>query len=103
MTQRTKSQNNSMHMLFQAVADTLNDSGIEMEVVLKTIDVPWNKITVKEIIWRSIQKKQLLKQSTTQLDTKNVNEVYETFNRYLAKWGVSIPFPSINEQLNKER
>lgn len=59
------------------------------------MDVDWNEHRVKELIWRQAQKKILGKQSTTELQKQmDIDEVYETINRWLASMGVeSVPFP----------
>jgi hypothetical protein len=97
--QRTAQQNRALHKYFELMADALNEAGLDMRVVLKPeVDIPWNKITVKEYLWRPMQKAQLDKKSTTELTTLEINEVFETMNRHLSskfgKWSVHIPFPS---------
>ena len=81
------------------LADELNDSGLDMKKVLKPgVDIPWTKSSIKEYIWRPIQEVQLSKKSTTDLTTKEIDEVFETINRHLGeKFGVHVPFPSIDE------
>ena len=72
--QRTLTQNRALHLYFQLVADTLNDAGLDMRVVLKPeIDIPWSKNTVKEFLWKRIQEIQLRKASTTELTTKEID------------------------------
>jgi len=95
--QRTPKQNNSMHLYFQQVADHLNEQGLDMRTVLKPgIDIPWTKDTVKEFIWKPVQDKMLFKNSTTELDSDEVNDVYATIQRMLAeKHGVDVPFPEM--------
>ena len=102
--QRTLKQNSALHIFCQLVADELNLAGLDMPTVLaKSADIPWSKDTVKELIWRPIQKAQLLKQSTTELDTKEPGQVFETTTKFLSEFGVYVPWPSIEEQINKER
>lgn len=98
---RTKQQNKALHVLFQLLADTLNDNGLDMKKTLKPeVDIPWTAIAAKEFLWRPIQRAQLGKQSTTELTTKEIDEVFETINRHLGeKFGVHVPFPSIEELL----
>lgn len=101
---RTGRQNRALHLYFTMVADCLNDAGMDMRTVLKPgIEIPWNKGSVKEYLWRPIQKMQLQKQSTTELDTKEIDLVYDTLNRHLARFGVHEPFPSIEEIMNRLR
>lgn len=60
--------------------------------------------TIKEYLWRPIQEAQLQKKSTTQLDTTEINKVYETLNRHLGeKTGVHIAFPSFDVYLDYGR
>ena len=101
---RTKQQNKALHVYFELIATTLNDAGLDMREVLKPeVDIPWSKNTVKEFIWRPIMRLQLGKRSTTQMTTKDIDTVYDTVNRHLAKHGVHEPFPSIEQiMLNEE-
>lgn len=96
--QRTLQQNRALHKLFELVAESLNTSGLEMRTVLQqSPSVPWRKETVKELIWRPLQEALVQKYSTVDLNRAEVNEVYETFNRFLGEMGVSEPFPSVEQ------
>jgi hypothetical protein len=97
--QRTLHQNRALHKLFGMLAETLNESGNDMRKTLKEgVDIPWNSDTVKEYLWRPIQKAQLQKDSTTELTTKDIDAVFETLNRHLGeKLGIHTPFPSVEE------
>lgn len=56
--------------------------------------IDWTPETVKEYLWRPVQKLQVQKESTTELTTKEVSEVWETLNRFLGeKHGLHVPFP----------
>ena len=62
------------------------------------VDIPWNGKTIKDYLWRPIQKAQLQKQSTTELTTKDIDVIYETLNRFTSeKFSVHVPFPSEEE------
>lgn len=96
MTQRTDQQNKALHLYFRLVADALNGAGLTVQETLKhQMDIEWNPHRVKELIWRQAQKKILNKESTKDLSKQmEIDEVYETINRWLASMGVeSIPFP----------
>lgn len=97
MEKRTTKQNRALHLYFTMVADALNLSGLDMKKVLKPeVDIPWNGGTIKEYLWRPLQKAQLQKESTTELTTKEIDLVFDTLNRFLGeKWGIHEPFPSI--------
>jgi hypothetical protein len=103
-SKRTTRQNKALHVLFSLLADELNTQGLDMRRTLKPeIDIPWNQQTVKEFLWKPIQQAQVRKKSTTELTTKEVDEIFETINRHLAdKFGVHVPFPSIDDVLIKK-
>ncbi len=92
---RSDQQRKAIQKYCRQVADTLNDAGLDMRVVLKPeVEIPWTMDSVKTHMWKGIQEAMLGKDSTTQLDTGEVSQVYEVMNRHLAKHGVSVPFPS---------
>lgn len=105
LKQRTTQQNRALHKYFSLVAEALNDAGLDLRKVLKPeIEIPWSAETVKNYLWRSVQQAQLNKESTADLTTKEIDLVYDTLNRFLSeKFGISEPFPSIEEIINKQR
>ena len=94
--QRTVIQNRALHLYFELLAIELNNAGLDMKKVLKpSIDISWTKENVKEYLWRPIQEALKLKKSTTELTSKEVNEVYEILNRHISeKFGIHQFFPS---------
>ena len=96
MSNRTKQQNKALHKYFEIVAETLNNAGLDMRVVPKEeIEIPWSKETIKDFLWRPIQRAYLQKRSTTQLDTKDIDEIYDILTKHLGeKFGVFVEFPS---------
>lgn len=103
--QRTLKQNRALHLLFTHLADELNDAGFDMRKTLKPeVEIPWNGKTIKEYMWRPVMKAQLRKESTTELNTKEIDSVFETINRHLGeKFGLHVPFPSIETLMMKGR
>lgn len=101
--QRTPLQNRALHLYFQLVADALNNAGLEKAVVLKGMEIPWSKDSIKDDLWRPIQKALLGKESTTELNTKEIDEIFDVLNRHLAKFGIHEEWPSIEEIMNKLR
>ena len=97
--QRTSLQNRSLHLFFTLLATELNDAGYDMKKVLKpSIDISWTKENVKEYIWKPVQEAMNLKKSTTELTTKELQEVWEVINRHLGeKFGVHVSFPSVEQ------
>jgi hypothetical protein len=94
--ERTKLQNRALHLYFTLLADELNGSGADMKVVLKPeIQIPWDGKSIKEFIWRPVQKAALGKESTTELRTNELQTVWEIINRHIGEaHGVHVPFPS---------
>jgi hypothetical protein len=91
---RTLLQNRALHKYFSLVADALNNGGYDMKTVLK-VNVQWTPITIKEVIWKSVQNALLNKRSTTNLLKKDVDLVYDNVNKILSdKYQISVPFPS---------
>ncbi len=103
--QRTQQQNSSLHLFYTQLAEALNDAGLDMRKTLKpSIDIPWDSRTIKEYLWRPIQKAQIGKESTASLSTQDINKIYNTLNRHLGEtFGIYVPFPSIDTLLDQQR
>lgn len=100
---RTLTQNRALHLWLSQLAQTLNDAGLDMKRVLKTeVDIPWTQESAKEFLWRPIQQVMLSKKSTTEAETSEYNQVYETLSLHLMQ-KFSIPelprWPSLETQL----
>jgi hypothetical protein len=93
---RTLQQNKAMHKYFRSLADALNAAGLDMKKVLKPhIDIPWTPESVKRQLWIPVQEAMLEKDSTTALETHEVDKIYKTMSRHLSeKFGVNVEFPS---------
>lgn len=100
MDKRTLAQNNAMHKFFEMLANDLNNAGLDMRRTLKPgVDIPWTPATVKTHLWKPIQDAMLEKESTTELTTKEVNQVYEVLIRHLGeKFNITTEFPHIPEE-----
>lgn len=88
-----------MHKYFEMLAQALNDAGLDVQHTLaKPIELPWSELLVKELIWRQVQAVCTGKQSTADLDTPEVDEIYRIIDRHLAQThGISVAFPSWND------
>jgi len=94
---RTPAQNNALHLYCQLVAEALNDAGYDMKLTFEQIhaEIPWTKESVKEVIWKPIQKAMTTKVSTTELNTIEPSKVYEAINRILGeRFGVHVTWPN---------
>lgn len=103
--QRSDRQNRALHLYFKFIAQELNLHGLDMKKMLfhHDVEIPWNPTTVKEYLWRPIQRVQLLKESTKELTTADVDKVLETVIRLLARQGLQVEFPSIETLMYKKR
>lgn len=94
---RTNQQNRALHLFCKILAEELNMAGLDMKVVLKPhIAIPWTPISIKEHLWRPIQKAMTGKESTTELDKQlEIDKIHEVLMRELAlAFHIEyIPFP----------
>jgi len=100
---RTSQQNRALHLYYRLLADALNDSGYDMRATIRQeIDIPWTPTTIKEHLWRPIQQRYLRERSTTKLETKDIDKVYDILNKVLAeRTGVHVPFPCIDNIIHE--
>ena len=96
---RSGQQNNALHLYFSLLAKDLNDKGLDMKAVMKpTVDIDWETHTVKKYLWKPIQELVMGEESTTKLQGKDIDKIYDTLNRHFANTpklnSISIPFPS---------
>jgi hypothetical protein len=94
--QRTIKQNSSVHLYCDHLATALNDAGflIKESFFNKEIELDWNMERVKTRLWKPAQVGLFNKESTTELETGEVSEVYDTLNRFFAdNFKIHVPFP----------
>ncbi len=93
---RTDPQNSSMWLWLTQVAKICNDSGIDMVLFLEKLngeaEIPVTKNSLHERFWKPILKHMTNKESTTQMDTKEPDVIYQTACRILSNsLGVTPP------------
>ena len=73
-----------------------------MQKVLEhVVSIPWTPASVKECLWREIQKIMTTKKSTTELTTDEITKIYDVLNLFISEnFHVHIPFPSEEERLD---
>jgi len=94
--QRTSAQNRALHKWCQECAVELSNAGITVQAFVKDLEADFTMETVK-MMWRAFAKAKYGKESTTELTSKQINEVYDECNRHLAKFEIHLPFPSQEE------
>lgn len=98
MTQRTPQQNKSLHKLFSMYAEQLNDAGYDQKAILekKVLPTPNTMESIKGI-FKAVQAAMYPtdgKISTTDLDTKQIQQVYIVLDKFIAEnFGISIEWP----------
>ena len=100
---RTFLQNSSLHKYLSLLADKLNDAGFDIRKVLEAMregfTISCTGENLKETVWRPMQQALFNIESSTQLDTKQVSEVYENVNRFTAeRFGVTQEWPDRHTQ-----
>lgn len=98
---RTSQQNRALHKWFIELSETLNEIGMEQQLTIGTIDVPWTPELVKSM-YKKIARAQFDKGHTSELTTKELMQVSETLNRVLADKGIHVDFPSIESLIYKQ-
>ena len=94
MTQRTDQQRKAIEVYCREVAKAMNDAGHTVQTAF-TADVDISQDNIKQNMFKVVMKKLYPnKESTTELETHEVTDVYENMNRITAeRYGVSMQFP----------
>ena len=94
---RTTLQNKAIHKYCSLLAEDFNNAGLDMLTVLKVkSSTSWTMLSVKDVIWRSIQEAMFPeKTSTTQLETGEVGQVYQQIAKHLSEnFNITQSFPN---------
>ena len=95
---RTSRQNSALHKYFEFISNELNDLGLEFQhngLNDNVFSMRYTPTLVKEFVWRPIQLTLFNIESTTKLDTKQMNEVIDVITKFFGERGIVLPFPSI--------
>lgn len=105
---RTDQQRKSIEVYCRHLAEALNKAGYYQKALLekKAIEVPNTQESIKQHVIKAIMQAYCYdeegnpKTSTTQLETTEVNKIYDIANRFFAENFdmPHIPFPSDEEQ-----
>jgi hypothetical protein len=86
-TNRTISQNKALHLLFTHISNYCIETGIDQKAIVSQLDnysIPTTPQVIKEI-WRSIQISVTGKTSTKDLNKKEIDQVYDVFNKFISE------------------
>jgi hypothetical protein len=100
MTLRTDKQHRALFKYLGDLANELNQAGVDQRMFidhLKGWEIPITKDFL-HMVWKLKQGKMFLTDSTTQLTTAQVSQMYDTINMFVStEFGVSTAFPSMEE------
>lgn len=97
---RTSQQNRALHKFFAIISEQLNEMGMEYHYFgLKgqELTMMYTPTIVKELVWKPIQKALFDIDSTTKLNTKQMNDVIDVLTKFFGERGVEIEFPNIEQ------
>lgn len=91
---RTGKQNAALHVFCRLLAEALNERGITFNQFFKEgYQVPWSGDIVKENVWRPMQRAVCGVESSTELTTTQLSEIYDPLNDKLADFNIHVPWP----------
>lgn len=96
---RTSKQNRALHLYFRFISDELNNLGLEFNYQGLRVDNLSSRYTehiVKEFIWRPIQIALFDVESTSKINTIQMNEIIDVITKHFAEKGIYLSFPSID-------
>jgi len=88
-------QRRALHLYFRLLSEALNDAGFTIKTVMKKDwDSSWTMELVKELIWKKFLSVKYGKDSTTEMTTVQVTEIFDDININLGeKLGITVDFP----------
>ncbi len=90
---RTAHQNRALHAYYQRLSKALNEGGYTFEQVIDKPTITWPPEIVKNNLWRKIQVSMTGKNSTRDLSTAEVGQIYEAMNSWLgSNLGIHVAF-----------
>lgn len=94
---RTLKQNRALHLFFRFISNELNELGIEFNYQGLNGDYStrYTENIVKNFIWRPIQVALFDIESTTKLNSEQINEIIDVLICWFSNKGVHLDFPSI--------
>jgi hypothetical protein len=94
---RSSLQNASLHKMFSDIASQLNEIGHTFNYTGfkgNNLELMYTGTLIKETLWRPIQIALFDIESTTQIDTNQLNKILDIITNHFAKMGLQVVFPS---------
>lgn len=105
--QRTPKQRKAIEVYCREVADALDREGHTLQNVvaqIKKAEIRPTQENIKEVVFKPIAKVLFSVESTTELDTTQVDRVYEVMNKWLGdNFEIHVPFPTIHSILEQKQ
>ena len=101
---RSITQNSALHLYFTFIAYELNNLGLEFHyqgLVVENLTSRYTVNNVKEYVWKPIQRTMFNIESTTKIDTKQINQIIDVLTKFFGDRGVVLEFPSFESLTNK--
>lgn len=97
MDTRTLQQNRAYWKWCKSISETLNDSGLYVNDILK-LETKWSKDKIHSNIMLPVIKSLYNKESTTKLNKKEYDEIIDTVINAFSQKGIQIPnFPYLEQ------
>lgn len=103
---RTQQQNRALHLFYGFISDELNEIGLQFQyhgIKGAIMELKYTPDLVKNFIWRPIQIAMFETESTTKIDTKQMNEIIDIIINFFAERGIVLSFPSIETLIENEQ
>ena len=93
---RSSQQNRALHKLFSMLSDQLNELGETYKYLWldEVIELSFTPELIKESLWRQIQIALFNKQSTTELNTTEINQIIDILALKFSEWGIPVNMPN---------
>jgi hypothetical protein len=99
---QTRTQQNALHLWAEQWAEMLNAEGHTVRATLRDDwDTIWSKELFKELVIKKLAKAMYGKKSTTQLTSKDIDQIFDVVTKNLSEYGF-VPFPSEEDVKNYE-
>lgn len=98
---RSTLQNAALHLFFKMLAEALNESHHYFHYSALTdaiFEIPWTPELIKDRLWKPIQKHMFDIDSTTKIDTGQINAILDVLIAKLGEMKIDVRFPNRFDQ-----
>lgn len=94
---RTSQQNKALHLFFTILCQQMNEIGMEhtfLGIKGNEISIPYTPFLVKQFIWKQIQVAMFGIESTTKINTEQINQILDVLTKHFGEMNIEISFPN---------